>query len=66
MRYNIEKIFELTLEGDEINLFLDVLDIIKTKAKRTGFNKSFDKDHLEFIDYLHNNLIGDEKSGSSS
>ena len=57
MEYYVSKVLELKFADDEIETFLSVLDIMKKKATRVGFMKSFNKEQLGLIDSLHYNLI---------
>ena len=61
-----DRTLEIILYGVEIDTFLDIIDDLKHKSKRIGFSKSFNKDQLRFIDYMHENLIGDEKNKDTS
>lgn len=58
MEYSINKVLEFKINDDEIDVFLEVLDIIKGKGKRLGFSKHFDKNQQQFVDALHYSLIG--------
>lgn len=49
---------EFKLDDNEIEIFLGIMDKIKTKAKRLGFGKTFDPEEMEFVDSLHYSLIG--------
>ena len=64
MEFSVDRILTMKMEGDEIDTFLDILDVIKKKSIRSGFNKSFSNESKEFIDALHYNLIGHNEENS--
>lgn len=66
MEYKVDRVLELRFEADEIDYFLQVVEILHNHYPRAGFRKPFNKQQQEFITYLYNNLVKDEKDNDTS
>jgi len=66
LEYKINRYLDLRLEAEEIDYFLQVVEIIHKHAPRVGFKKPFNKQQQEFIAYLYTNFVKDEENNNTS
>ena len=65
MEFNIKNTLNISIEDDEIDTFLEVIELINKHSKRSGFNKSFNKEQQSFMDSLYKKLIGQYEANTN-
>lgn len=66
MEFSLKRVLEFKIDDEEIDVFLELLETLKKKGRKMGFNKTFTKEQQDFIDALHYNLIGQHEEDTDS
>jgi hypothetical protein len=66
MECSLDQIMELRFEGEEINVFVRMLDTLKDNYKKTGYKKTFkNKDEQDMLEALHYNLVSKDEENNN-
>jgi len=64
MEYSLNRVLEFKIDDDEIDTFLEVMEIVHSKSSRMGFKKHFNQEQQQFVDALHYSLIGQHEENT--